>query len=1141
MTNKVNVSIIIPSYNIIPYMKQCLDSVINQTLKDIEIICVDAHSTDGTLEVIQEYAQRDSRIQVVLSDKKSYGYQMNMGLRIAKGKYIGIIESDDWADSRMFEELFIEAEKRSVQIIKTNYYKYSTVDGEKNELCEILRNLPYNVVFETESDRRILMRAPSIWAGLYKRDFLEQNNICFLESPGASYQDTGFIIKCLVCATKVLLLDKAYVHYRIDHAGSSVKSDSKIYCVCDEFSEVWKFLEERPELLSIYREDILAVQCERYCWNFYHIAINARKEFLQRMYDDFKEAQQEDDLKEALYSSHNWKFLQMVLKHPKKAENYFYKDPMISVIMLRRREDTFGECLRSIQNQTLKGMEFIQAVTDQRTDIRMLKEAVMKANGKYLLFVDRDMVYDPQMLEIGCRQAFAKEAELVVLDGELEYVHSNRIEEKFFYLANLSFAKNEKVFSAENAMNDILSFTLPYLGNRIYQKDYLKRYMDKKGGLFEHGWCGFRYLSLYYASRVTCISERMFKDLLSEASGSAIIGELTVFFRWAEQFHSYLEKQGNISKLERSFCKSVIRMIAPVISGISCDAERMRVFRFLYQNQFLQKKVLGHCTEFYGDTAVWALRLLGISGVLTMREFLQRLKSPEYKVIKKAKTLSGKPKVSVIIPVYNSHKYLDACLDSVIRQNLKEIEIVCIDDGSTDGSLNLLKQYIDEEPRMTLLCQQNYKPSVARNAGIQLAEGEYLFFMDSDDLLKEDALSVLYQEASEKELDVLCFNAEVFANRSDIELTEMCIDYENFYDRKGDYEGVTSGSVLFEKMYRNREYLASPCLQFTNRSYFIGHGLWFEPGIYHEDEIFGYKNMLYAKRAAYTKGKLYIRRIRKDSIMSSAKGFDHIYGKFVCYEKILKLVSGQAADDHMRYYGMQLAEQMLLQARSYWGVINEAERFVFWGLPDGIREKFVQLILIWNEMRDRTTLLSEWNQKEQKERSRLRNELTILQINYQKQKKRLVSTQEWHQKEHEERMRLKRECEKAWNAVRQKEQEKTMLQQEVFRLKNKIDHVFDEYLRGMLCLAHATGKKTAIWGCGKIGMEILQKMSKEQIRADFLIDQDPLKKHQVIFDYTVYTFDEVKDQVDIIFATSHKYFHSIQAMAQGKAVIELIR
>ena len=113
------VSVIMPSLNVAPYVRECIESVLGQTLREIEIICVDAGSTDGTLEILREYAEKDSRITLIVSDKKSYGYQMNLGLNVATGKYVGIVETDDRVRENMYETLYGLAEQNAVDIIKS--------------------------------------------------------------------------------------------------------------------------------------------------------------------------------------------------------------------------------------------------------------------------------------------------------------------------------------------------------------------------------------------------------------------------------------------------------------------------------------------------------------------------------------------------------------------------------------------------------------------------------------------------------------------------------------------------------------------------------------------------------------------------------------------------------------------------------------------------------------------------------------------------------------------------------------------------------------------------------------------------------------------------------------------------------------
>ena len=103
------------------------------------------------------------------------------------------------------------------------------------------------------------------------------------------------------------------------------------------------------------------------------------------------------------------------------------------------------------------------------------------------------------------------------------------------------------------------------------------------------------------------------------------------------------------------------------------------------------------------------------------------------------------PKVSVIIPIYNVETYLPQCLDSIINQTLKEIEIICVDDGSTDKSLDILKEYAKKDKRVAIITQKNLHAGVARNAGLSQAKGEYISFLDSDDFCEPEMFEKMYQ------------------------------------------------------------------------------------------------------------------------------------------------------------------------------------------------------------------------------------------------------------------------------------------------------------------------------------------------------------------------------------------------------------
>ena len=245
------------------------------------------------------------------------------------------------------------------------------------------------------------------------------------------------------------------------------------------------------------------------------------------------------------------------------------------------------------------------------------------------------------------------------------------------------------------------------------------------------------------------------------------------------------------------------------------------------------------------------------------------------------------PKVSIVIPVYNVEEYLRRCLDSVVNQTLRDIEIICINDGSTDNSSHILAEYQSKENRLRVISQKNGGQSKARNAGLEVATGEYIYFLDSDDYIKTYALEKLYTIAKTNNLEILFFDSEVFFE-NDI-LKNQFSEYLTAYDRKNEYTDVISGIDLFSKLVKNNAYVVSPCLQFTKREYLEEKHIRFFEGIIYEDNLYTFKSILQADRVAHIIDKLYMRRIRENSTMTETKiRFFHFYSIFMCYIRMLQ-------------------------------------------------------------------------------------------------------------------------------------------------------------------------------------------------------------------------------------------------------------
>lgn len=229
-------------------------------------------------------------------------------------------------------------------------------------------------------------------------------------------------------------------------------------------------------------------------------------------------------------------------------------------------------------------------------------------------------------------------------------------------------------------------------------------------------------------------------------------------------------------------------------------------------------------------------------------------------------------KVSVIIPVYNVEPYLKDCVDSILNQTLKDINILLIDDGSTDLSGEICDRYADEYTNIRVIHKKNEGQGVARNVGVSLATGKYVYFMDSDDLLEKDALLFLYNEAECKQLDVLIFSAESFCDDENIDFNPYG------YQITQDLEHEMTGIELFKLLYYSREYSCSIPMRFYNKNFLLDNNFQFPKGIIHEDEIYGFLSLVNAKRAQCYQNRFYKRRYRSGSTMTAKKMYKSVQG-----------------------------------------------------------------------------------------------------------------------------------------------------------------------------------------------------------------------------------------------------------------------
>lgn len=313
-------SILIPIYNVEQYLVECLDSVINQTLKDIEIICLNDGSTDNSLSIIKDYAKKDTRIKIIDKQNSGYGHTMNIGLDNATGEYIGIVEPDDYIQLDMYEVLYNKATENNVDLIKADFYRF-TGNGDNLELAINKldgSNRYYNKVIDISEDLTPFFFIMNTWSGIYKHEFIEKYHIRHNETPGASFQDNGFWFQTFMYAKRVYFLDKPLYMNRRDNPNSSVKSKEKVYSLKHEYDFIRTFIDADPakfnRLLPIYWYK----KFKNYYSNYYRIDDSFKDEFLKVFSSEFKRGLNSGEVDINKFNRKEKRTLLKIINNPKK-------------------------------------------------------------------------------------------------------------------------------------------------------------------------------------------------------------------------------------------------------------------------------------------------------------------------------------------------------------------------------------------------------------------------------------------------------------------------------------------------------------------------------------------------------------------------------------------------------------------------------------------------------------------------------------------------------------------------------------------------------------------------------------------------------------------------------------------------------
>ena len=349
--NRINytpkVSVIIPVYNVAEYLPECLDSVISQTLKEIEIICVDDGSTDNSVEILKEYANKDSRITVIVQKNLHAGVARNAGLAVAKGKYLSFLDSDDFFEPTLLEENYKIAEKENVDLVFYQYHTYNNDTKEIERTGGINFECPVNeegygvISVKDVADRIFTICNPMPWNKLIRKDLIDKNQIRF-QSLTAS-NDVYFSLVALACSDKIALFYKPFVYYRHNRKDSLKNNrDKNPFNFYEAYKGVYRTLNNK-NLYDEYKSSFLRTLVSSSFWTMEHtdaMRTTVRNFIKERIVPEFNiTGSDKEQLPKHLIDKLNR------LEEP---------EVIISLTSFPARIGTVNQTIESLLNQTMK-------------------------------------------------------------------------------------------------------------------------------------------------------------------------------------------------------------------------------------------------------------------------------------------------------------------------------------------------------------------------------------------------------------------------------------------------------------------------------------------------------------------------------------------------------------------------------------------------------------------------------------------------------------------------------------------------------------------------------------------------------------------------------------------------------------------
>lgn len=613
----------------------------------------------------------------------------------------------------------------------------------------------------------------------------------------------------------------------------------------------------------------------------------------------------------------------------KLKDDFNYK---VSVIVPVYNKEKYVEyCVKTIRSQSLSDIEII-CVDDGSTDasasiierlakndqrVKLLKQnnqgagparnaGIDVATGEYIAFMDPDDWYPDDNVLRDLYQA-AIEADANICGGSLfEYV-SGDLRKQY------SGSKQKYVFEKTG-----------YVKYSDYQFDYgYHRFIYRKSFLDQH--------ALRFPPYRRFQDPPFFVKAMVDAQQFWAMPRPSYIYRVA-----YKEVGWNLEKLNdlAKGLLDVIRIAAQYGLSTLCALEMSRIessYMALFykamewdsiEDCYIESlRKLQAAVAFLPDIPLSSEVCLALTALLNSLSIRFESKSDS---INDFSSRAQGPAVSVIVPVYNVESYLEQCLLSVLGQTLDAIEVIAVNDGSTDNSGAILDRLARKDARLRVVTKENGGLSSARNKGVEYATGEYIQFLDSDDLLAPQTLEMLYKKAKQDNLDQLFFSgSSFFETYGSYKGSKSYLTYYDYTDKN--YGIPKAGQEFFAEVSANGEYKPSACFQLIKKSFLANNGIGFMDGLLHEDNLFTLQCLICSARTAAVQDKYYYRRVHEDSIMTNAKGAENAFGYYIAADRAIRFAADNNIDllDEFKSELINRNRALLVQATKWFSLAEE--------------------------------------------------------------------------------------------------------------------------------------------------------------------------------------------------------------------------